>query len=105
MQIGSVTSLYLLCCILHIVKIKDLANTIAAALFFPLGVFLCTSGPKLNGCPSGNGFIHESRQEGHDNLAQVDAGSKEVDYLNSSSSMQIDRVDVMENDCCHLALR
>ncbi|KAG7029854.1 hypothetical protein SDJN02_08197, partial [Cucurbita argyrosperma subsp. argyrosperma] len=38
-QIGAVTSLYLLCCILRIVKIKDLANTISAAFFCPLDSF------------------------------------------------------------------
>ncbi|KAF9612942.1 hypothetical protein IFM89_004645 [Coptis chinensis] len=32
-QISATTSLYLLCCILRIVKTKDLANSIAAALF------------------------------------------------------------------------
>ncbi|XP_027329410.1 protein TRANSPARENT TESTA 9-like [Abrus precatorius] len=44
MQSGVVTSLYLLCCILRIVKIKDLANTIAAALFYPLEAFTNSSG-------------------------------------------------------------
>ncbi|XP_045811847.1 protein TRANSPARENT TESTA 9-like isoform X12 [Trifolium pratense] len=38
-QSGVVTSLYLLCCILRIIKIKDLANTIAAALFYPSEAF------------------------------------------------------------------
>ncbi|KAK7265206.1 hypothetical protein RJT34_32822 [Clitoria ternatea] len=44
MQSDVVTSLYLLCCILRIVKIKDLANTIAAALFYPLEAFTRSSG-------------------------------------------------------------
>ncbi|XP_027192516.1 protein TRANSPARENT TESTA 9-like isoform X3 [Cicer arietinum] len=44
MQSGVVTSLYLLCCILKIIKIKDLANTIAAALFYPLEAFTKSSG-------------------------------------------------------------
>ncbi|XP_010541101.1 PREDICTED: uncharacterized protein LOC104814647 isoform X2 [Tarenaya hassleriana] len=34
--IDPITSLYLLCCVLRIVKIKDLANTTAAALFCPI---------------------------------------------------------------------
>ncbi|CAJ2649829.1 unnamed protein product [Trifolium pratense] len=38
-QSGVVTSLYLLCCILRIIKIKDLANTIAAALSYPSEAF------------------------------------------------------------------
>ncbi|XLT43649.1 hypothetical protein HN873_036253 [Arachis hypogaea] len=43
MQSGVVTSLYLLCCILRILKIKDLANTIVAALFYPLEAFTQSS--------------------------------------------------------------
>ncbi|KAK7347776.1 hypothetical protein VNO80_22315 [Phaseolus coccineus] len=39
MQDGASLSLYLLCCILRIVKIKDLANTVAAALFYPSEAF------------------------------------------------------------------
>ncbi|KAL9260647.1 TRANSPARENT TESTA 9-like protein [Drosera capensis] len=46
----AVTSLYLLCCILRMVKIKDLANTIAAALFCPRVAFLAVSEVKTNGC-------------------------------------------------------
>ncbi|GAB2267401.1 Protein TRANSPARENT TESTA 9 [Dionaea muscipula] len=48
-KIGAVTSLYLLCCILRIVKIKDLTNTIAAALFCPRVAFLAVSEVKVNG--------------------------------------------------------
>lgn len=47
--IGAVTSLYLLCCILRIVKIKDLANTIVAAFFCPQGTFLSLKEAKVNG--------------------------------------------------------
>ncbi|KAK2358717.1 protein TRANSPARENT TESTA [Trifolium repens] len=43
-QSGVVTSLYLLCCILKIIKIKDLANTIAAALSYPSEAFAKSSG-------------------------------------------------------------
>ncbi|GMH03133.1 hypothetical protein Nepgr_004972 [Nepenthes gracilis] len=48
-KIGAVTSLYLLCCIFRIVKIKDLANTIAAALFCPHEALLTALEVKLNG--------------------------------------------------------
>ncbi|XP_010526377.1 PREDICTED: uncharacterized protein LOC104803958 isoform X2 [Tarenaya hassleriana] len=41
--IDPVTSLYLLCCILRVVKIKDLANTTAAALFCPIKAFISRS--------------------------------------------------------------
>ncbi|KAK2412504.1 protein TRANSPARENT TESTA [Trifolium repens] len=43
-QSDVVTSLYLLCCILRIIKIKDLANTIAAALSYPSEAFAKSSG-------------------------------------------------------------
>ncbi|XP_014509724.1 uncharacterized protein LOC106768871 isoform X2 [Vigna radiata var. radiata] len=43
MQDAAVPSLYLLCCILRIVKIKDLANTIAGALFYPSEAFTKSS--------------------------------------------------------------
>uniref|UniRef100_A0A7N0U4F9 FPL domain-containing protein n=1 Tax=Kalanchoe fedtschenkoi TaxID=63787 RepID=A0A7N0U4F9_KALFE len=48
-QIGVVSSLYLLCCILRIVKIKDLASTIAAALFCPPEAFVQVPEVKPNG--------------------------------------------------------
>lgn len=65
---SAVTSLYLLCCILHIVKIKDLANTVAASLFCPLKAFLKFSQTKLNGYISGHSFTHERKQSDSDNL-------------------------------------
>ncbi|XP_047171374.1 protein TRANSPARENT TESTA 9-like isoform X3 [Vigna umbellata] len=43
MQDGAAPSLYLLCCILRIVKIKDLANTIAGSLFYPSEAFTKSS--------------------------------------------------------------
>lgn len=59
MQSSFVTSIYLLCRILRIIKIKDLANTIAAALFYPSEAFTKSSGGKLNSHISGNGFPSE----------------------------------------------
>ncbi|KAL5065913.1 hypothetical protein RYX36_027650 [Vicia faba] len=53
MQSSFVTSIYLFCRILRIIKIKDLANTIAAALFYPSEAFTKSSGGKLNSCISG----------------------------------------------------
>lgn len=49
MEIAPVTSLYLLCCILRIVKIKDLANTIAAAFLCSEDAFVPSSEVKVNG--------------------------------------------------------
>ncbi|KAI5415098.1 protein TRANSPARENT TESTA 9 isoform X1 [Lathyrus oleraceus] len=61
MQSSFVTSIYLLCRILRIIKIKDLANTIAAALFYPSEAFTKSSGGfhpdsvlMQNGCSSPN---------------------------------------------------
>lgn len=48
-SLGAVTSLYLLCCILRIVKIKDLANIVAAALLCYPDIFPESLEAKLNG--------------------------------------------------------
>ena len=47
-SVDPVTSLYLLCCILRIVKIKDLANITAASLFCPVKAFISSSLVKPN---------------------------------------------------------
>ncbi|KAK6942034.1 CLEC16A/TT9, N-terminal [Dillenia turbinata] len=65
-QIGAVTSLYLLCCILRIVKIKDLANTIAAALFCARETFVTIFGAKLNGYLSNHGTSKEYQPPDYD---------------------------------------
>ncbi|OAY83352.1 uncharacterized protein LOC109727145 isoform X2 [Ananas comosus] len=52
-DIGIATSLYLLCCILHIFKSKDLANTIAATLFCPRKLFGSNFQARPNGCSVG----------------------------------------------------
>ncbi|CAI8584098.1 unnamed protein product [Vicia faba] len=61
MQSSFVTSIYLFCRILRIIKIKDLANTIAAALFYPSEAFTKSSGGfhsdsalMQNGCSNPN---------------------------------------------------
>lgn len=47
-EIGIITSLYLLCCVLRIVKTKELASSVAAALFLTPWVFL-PNDPTTNG--------------------------------------------------------
>ncbi|CAI8612938.1 unnamed protein product [Vicia faba] len=64
-QSDVVTSLYLLCCILRIVKIKDLANTIVAALYDPLESLTKCFGGQVNGMVPDNGFTSEG--DGIDN--------------------------------------
>ncbi|XP_045787667.1 protein TRANSPARENT TESTA 9-like isoform X6 [Trifolium pratense] len=70
MQSDVVTSLYLLCCILRIVKIKDLANTIVAALYYPLDSFTKCSEGQVNGYIPDHGFKSESDGIDNDNLAK-----------------------------------
>lgn len=89
MEFSAVTSLYLICCILRMVKIKDLANVIVAALFCPLEAFVSKSGVKPNGCLSAHGLPHES---------EVDACNLRFDDPNSSSSSHTQPADFMENN-------
>lgn len=108
MKIGAVTSLYLLCCILRIVKIKDLANTIAAALFCPLEAFVPDSEAKLNGYVSGNDFTHENEESGTDSVTPVNAGQLCLDIPNKDCSSQVHPEDIItEKNFCssHLPLR
>ncbi|XP_027942316.1 protein TRANSPARENT TESTA 9 isoform X3 [Vigna unguiculata] len=88
MQSGVVTSLYLLCCILRIVKIKDLANTIVAALFYPFETFTKFSGGKVNGYTSDSSFTSVS-QEPDDNSAKYKAEYLTVEVPNSTSSSDL----------------
>lgn len=111
-RMGAVTALYLLCCILHIVKIKDLANTIAAALFFPREAFILNPEAKINGHMSGPGlhdgpgFVHESQPPGNEILNEVEEGHSRVNEM-SSSSNSLPEVPKAENDSTssHMALR
>ncbi|XP_058723312.1 protein TRANSPARENT TESTA 9-like isoform X4 [Vicia villosa] len=69
-QSDVVTSLYLLCCILRIVKIKDLANTIVAALYYPIESLTKCFGGQVNGMIPDNGFTSEGDGIDNDNLAK-----------------------------------
>ncbi|GLT72834.1 hypothetical protein SLA2020_447330 [Shorea laevis] len=107
-RIGAVTALYLICCILHVVKIKDLANTIAAALFFPLEAFIPNSEAKINGHMPGPGFIHEVQPPGNEILTEADTAQLRDNVLKLSSSSHIHpEVVITQNDTTgsHLALR
>lgn len=70
-EIGVVCSLYLICCILRIVKIKDLANTVAAALLCHVETFKSRSEAKLNGYSSTQGFPVECQKANKDEDLQV----------------------------------
>ncbi|KAL2554117.1 hypothetical protein Fot_07736 [Forsythia ovata] len=66
--LGAVTSLYLLCCILRIVKIKDLANTVASALLCHIETFSLRSELKLNGHVSDHGSSDASQNADENNV-------------------------------------
>ncbi|KAJ7955850.1 Protein CLEC16A like [Quillaja saponaria] len=106
-QSGAITSLYLLCCILRIVKIKDLANTIAAALFCPLQAF-ASSEANVNGHKSVDGFTSDSLEPASESLTEVGTKCLKIDvpYSSSSSCFQLEDA-VTQTDCngSNLALR
>ncbi|XP_020235670.1 protein TRANSPARENT TESTA 9 [Cajanus cajan] len=107
MQSGVVTSLYLLCCILRIVKIKDLANTIVVALFYPLEALTTFSRGKVNGYISDLGFTSVSQEPDNDNIAKCNAECLTVNVPNPSSSPSFHSESMSEDNCSNsnLALR
>ncbi|XP_022965446.1 uncharacterized protein LOC111465350 [Cucurbita maxima] len=109
-HIGAVTSLYLLCCILRIVKIKDLANTISAAFFCPLDAFSPHYEDELNGtmaqlCCENN----SSNSSGSDSIVRqpLDAESLRKEVTDSSASKPELEDGTVKNGCpgSHLELR
>ncbi|KDP41114.1 hypothetical protein JCGZ_03244 [Jatropha curcas] len=105
-EIGAVTALYLLCCILHIVKIKDLANTIAAALFCPPEVFIPKYEARLNGHLPDHGHKTETQQLESDNVTEDDTCLK-VTLPRLAVSLQVHPESIAENGCSssHRTLR
>ncbi|XP_073052469.1 protein TRANSPARENT TESTA 9-like isoform X1 [Primulina eburnea] len=88
-RIGAVTSLYLLCCILRIVKIKDLANTVAAALLCRTENFAVDAVDKINGyklehgssntCQNSNAINQSSESENGSLLVTIPtSGSSQI---------------------------
>lgn len=102
----AVASLYVLCCILRIVKMKDLANTVAAALFCHIKAFTPSSEARLNGCTCVC-FSHESQEasSGVDDL-ELDCGSLRL-AQNSTVCLResIRNVSLHDHKESHLALR
>ncbi|KAL6660439.1 hypothetical protein ACP70R_001985 [Stipagrostis hirtigluma subsp. patula] len=90
------TSMYLLCCILHIFKNKDMASTVAAALFHQPD---CPD--RKQGTPNGSNSEHDHCTSEHQcsgaNVEQLD-----VDKSNSLSpvSCQCFPDHSLPNDCC-----
>ncbi|KAK6147411.1 hypothetical protein DH2020_018323 [Rehmannia glutinosa] len=100
-SLGAVTSLYLLCCILRIVKIKDLANTVAAALLCCPETFIGNSEAKLNGNMLVNGSLDTASQNTDENScsSESDGGSLHVTILTSNSSQKHPPGGVLGHDC------
>ncbi|MQL95210.1 hypothetical protein Taro_027874 [Colocasia esculenta] len=95
-KMGIATSFYLLCCILHIVKTKELASSIAAALLFPAEAFSSKFDAKSNGHVCELHVTCEfQQQETKPHVAGVTEESLGVS-VNSNGSSQID----MQNDLC-----
>lgn len=106
-EIGAATSLYLLCCILRIVKIKDLANTIAAALLCRIETFRPRSEAKINGYVASDGLAKECEESDNGDLKmKPDAGLLRVSVPNLSCS-QSQSGCMLQQDCSgsHFALR
>nr|GMC93200.1 protein TRANSPARENT TESTA 9-like [Ipomoea batatas] len=106
-EIGAATSLYLLCCILHIVKIKDLANTIAAALLCRIETFRPRSEAKINGYVASDGLTKECEESDNGDLKlKPDAGLLRVSVPKLSCS-QNQLECKLQQDCSgsHFALR
>ncbi|KAJ9550806.1 hypothetical protein OSB04_014851 [Centaurea solstitialis] len=74
-KFGSVTSLYLLCCILRILKIKDLANTVAVALICSIEGLLPNSEAKLNGFRADHEENHDSHVDDEKPSGNSDSSS------------------------------
>ncbi|KAK1430005.1 hypothetical protein QVD17_12426 [Tagetes erecta] len=87
-KFSSVTSLYLLCCILRILKIKDLANTVAAALICSVESFLPSIESKLNG------FMADHDDENHVDdekpSGNLDSSSMTISVPSLSTSSSIE---------------
>lgn len=86
--IGTATSLYLLCCILRIVKIKDLANIVATVLLCDIETFVPRSEAKLNGFMVNYDMSHENQDSENVGFrSDSDGQSLRVLIPNVSSSL------------------
>ncbi|KAL6585060.1 hypothetical protein OROMI_004349 [Orobanche minor] len=99
--LSAATSLYLLCCILRIVKIKDVANTVAAALLCRAETFAQNGESKPNGDARRLDSADADRKNTvkDDNIMECGAGSMQV-KIPSSGSFQGESLNgFSEHDC------
>ena len=89
-KFSSATSLYLLCCILRILKIKDLANTVAVALICSIEGLSPNSEAKLNGFREDHEETHDSHVDDEKPSGNSDSSSiiVSVPSLSVSPSIQ-----------------
>ncbi|KAI7730306.1 hypothetical protein M8C21_019899, partial [Ambrosia artemisiifolia] len=101
-KFSSVTSLYLLCCILRILKIKDLANTVAAALICSVESFLPNFEAKRL-----NGFKADHDEESHVDEESHADDEKLSETLDSSSMIisipSLSTSSSVQHNCLHSA--
>ncbi|RWW10010.1 hypothetical protein GW17_00026469 [Ensete ventricosum] len=99
-RVGTATSLYLLCSILHIFKTKDLASTIAASLFCPLEAFVTRSEATTNGYVPQQAVSQESEDHAPSLAAQVNIEDSEC------TSTQTNHFSSQSEGCgSHITLR
>lgn len=87
-QIGATTSMYLLCCILRILKTKDLANSIAGSLFCPFDAFNLKSESKLNGHVLSSSISEDVEEVAGDSANRMAETSYSKKSLSISSEYQ-----------------
>lgn len=108
-KIGPVTSLYLLCCILRIVKIKDLANTVAVAFLCSEDAFVSSYEVNVNGqLLSYDNFLENQHTDDASISRKGLNGGLRVFIPNPSSSFEIRSKEDIQQDCLNgsnLALR
>ncbi|CAD6254500.1 unnamed protein product [Miscanthus lutarioriparius] len=100
LDLSVTTSMFLLCCILHILKNKDMASTVAAALFHQPD---CPDETKQGTPPNGYTSEHDNcRSENHCTTASAVEQSNE-DEPNSLSSVSSKYLPNHSppSDCCH----
>ncbi|KAL5699620.1 hypothetical protein ACHQM5_030497 [Ranunculus cassubicifolius] len=107
-KIGATTALYLLCSILRIVKIKDLSNSIAAALFCGPKDLATIIDAIPNGISSDRIFPYDDRLDGDACGSKTQNGSLRI-IVPDLSSLQINPVEDSSSQHCdddpHLAFR
>jgi protein CLEC16A len=95
--ISVTTSMYLICCILHIFKNKDMASTVAAALFHQPDCH-----DRKQGTP--NGYTSEHENGISDNqgtsTSDIDQSNEDKSDILSSSNTHCLPDDPSSSDCC-----